>query len=89
VHLSSRIYLGFLIRVTLSHLLPDDTIHFSIRQDLYVRMPADLDQFGREYSDGAVVGRKRSCQAGPYGRNGRRLVDQVNPKTRSGKIKRG
>ena len=23
-----------------------DAIHFSVRQDLYVRMPADLDQFG-------------------------------------------
>jgi hypothetical protein len=31
------------------------TVNFSISQDLYVRMPADLDQFGREYSHGAVI----------------------------------
>jgi hypothetical protein len=32
------------------------TVNFSIGQDLYVGMPADLDQFGREYSHGAVIG---------------------------------
>jgi hypothetical protein len=26
--------------------LPFDAVYFSISQDLYVRMPADLDQFG-------------------------------------------
>jgi hypothetical protein len=34
------------------------TVNFSIGQDLYIGMPADLDQFGREYSDGAVIGGK-------------------------------
>jgi hypothetical protein len=32
------------------------TVNFSIGEDLYVGMPADLDQFGREYSHGAVIG---------------------------------
>ena len=52
-------------------------------------MPADLDQFGREYSDGAVIGRKGLVELGHMATNGRGLVDQVNLKTRSGKIKRG
>jgi hypothetical protein len=51
-------------------------------------MPADLDQFGREYSDGAVIGRKGLVKLGHMATNGRRLVDQVNLKTRSRKIKR-
>jgi len=68
---------------------PDDTIHFSIRQDLYIGMPADLDQFGREYSDGAVIGGKGLVKLGHMAANGRCLVDQVDLKTRRGKIKRG
>jgi hypothetical protein len=65
------------------------TVNFSIRQDLYIGMPADLDQFGREYSDGAVIGGKGLVKLGHMAANGRCLVDQVNLKTRSGKIKRG
>jgi hypothetical protein len=65
------------------------TVNFSIRQDLYIGMPADLDQFGREYSDGAVIGGKGLVKLGHMAANGRRLVDQVNLETRSGKIKRG
>jgi hypothetical protein len=65
------------------------TVNFSIRQDLYIGMPADLDQFGREYSDGAVIGRKGLVKLGHMAANGRRLVDQVDLKTRSGKIERG
>jgi hypothetical protein len=52
-------------------------------------MPADLDQFGREYSDRAVIGRKGLVKLGHMAANGRRLVDQVNLKARSGKIERG
>jgi hypothetical protein len=52
-------------------------------------MPADLDQFGRKDSDGAVIGWKGLVKLGHMAANGRRLVDQINPKTRSGKIKRG
>ena len=59
------------------------TVNFSIGEDLYVGMPADLDQFGREYSDGAVIGRKGLVKLGHMAANGRCLVDQVNLKTRS------
>jgi len=68
---------------------PYDTVNFSIRQDLYIGIPADLDQFGREYSDGAVIGGKGLVKLGHMAANGRCLVDQVNLKTSSGKIKRG
>ena len=68
---------------------PLDTVNFSIGQDLYIGMPADLDQFGREYSDGTVIGGKGLVELGHMAANGRSLVDQVNFKTRSGKIKRG
>jgi hypothetical protein len=66
---------------------PYDTVNFSIRQDLYIGIPADLDQFGREYSDGAVIGGKGLVKLGHMAANGRCLVDQVNLKTSSGKIK--
>jgi hypothetical protein len=64
-------------------------VNFSIGQDLYIGMPADLDQFGRQYSDGAVIGGKGLVKLGHMAANGRCLVDQVNLKTRSGKIERG
>ena len=35
---------------------PFYTVNFSKCQNLYIWMPADLDQFGREYSHGAVIG---------------------------------
>jgi hypothetical protein len=65
------------------------TVNFSIGQDLYIGMPADLDQFGREYSNGAVIGGKGLVKLGHMAANGRCLVDQVNLKTGIGKIKRG
>ena len=37
---------------------PFYTFNFGISQDLYIGMPADLDQFGREYSHRAVIGGK-------------------------------
>jgi hypothetical protein len=52
-------------------------------------MPADLDQLGSEYSDGAVIGGKGLVKLGHVAANGRCLVDQINLKTRCGKIKRG
>ena len=65
------------------------TVNFSIGQDLDVGVPADLDQFGRKYSGGAVIGGKGLVKLGHMAANGRRLVHQINLKTRSGKIKRG
>jgi hypothetical protein len=66
-----------------------DTVYFRIRQDLYVGMPADLDQFGREDSDGTVIGGKGLVELGHMAANGRRFVNQVNLKPRSGKVERG
>jgi len=65
------------------------TVNLSIRQDFDVGMPADLDQFGRKYSYGAVIGGKGLVKLGHVAANGRCLVHQVNLETRSGKIKRG
>jgi len=66
-----------------------NTVNFSIGEDLYVGMPADLDQFGRKYSDGAVIGWKGLVKLSHMAANGRRLVDQVDLKAGIGKIKRG
>ena len=54
---------------------PRDAVNFGVRQDLYVWMPADLDQFGCEYSDGAVVGRKGLVELGHVAADGRSLID--------------
>ncbi len=68
---------------------PCDTVNFGIRQDLYIGMPADLDQFGREYSDGAVVGREGLVKLGHMAANGRRFVDQVDLEARRRKVQTG
>jgi hypothetical protein len=65
------------------------TLNVSIRQDLYIGMPADLDQFGRENSYRAVIGGKGLVELGHVAANGGRLVHQINLETRSGKVKRG
>jgi hypothetical protein len=65
------------------------TVNFSVGQDLYIGIPADLDQFGREYSNGAVIGGKGLVKLGHMATNGRCFVDQVNLKASIGKIKRG
>ena len=65
------------------------TVNFSIGENLYIGMPADLDQLGCEYSHGAVIGRKGLVKLGHMAPNARRLLDQVNLKTSSGKIKGG
>ena len=51
-------------------------------------MPADLDQFRREYSHGAVIGGKGLIELSHMTPNARPSVNQINLKTRSGKIKR-
>jgi len=65
------------------------TVDFSIGKNLYIGMPADLDQLGCEYSHGAVIGRKGLVKLGHVAPDARRFFNQVNPKTGSGKIKRG
>ena len=66
-----------------------DAVNVGIGQDLYVGVPADLDQFGCEYSDGAVIGGKCLVKLGHMAANGRRLVDQVYFEASRGEIKRG
>jgi hypothetical protein len=65
------------------------TIDFSIGENLYIGMPADLDQLGCEYSHGAVIGREGLVKLGHVAPDARCLLDQVDLKARSGKIKRG
>ena len=50
---------------------PFYSVNFSIGQDLYIGMPADLDQFGREYSHGAVIGGIGLVKLGHLAANGR------------------
>ena len=52
-------------------------------------MPADLDQFGCEYSHGAVIGGEGLVELGHMAPDARRFLDQIDLKTRSGEIKRG
>ena len=51
-------------------------------------MPADLDQLGRQYSHGTVIGGKGLVELGHVASDARRFLDQVNLKTGSGKIER-
>ena len=68
---------------------PCYTVNFSVGQNLYIGMPADLDQLGCEYSHGAVIGGKGLVKLGHMAANGRCFVHQVNFKTRSAEIKCG
>src|SRR5208283_2572575 len=61
----------------------------SIGEDLYIWMPADLDQFGRENSHGTVIGGKGLVKLGHMAANARRFLNQVNLEPGRGKIKRG
>ncbi len=65
------------------------TVDFSIGEDLYIGMPADLDQLGCEYSHRAVIGREGLVKLGHMAPDARCLLDQVDLKACSGKIKRG
>lgn len=66
---------------------PFYTVNFSIGQDLYIWIPVDLDQFGVEYSTGAVIGGKGLVQLGHMAPNARRFVYQVNLISCCGQIK--
>ena len=65
------------------------TVNFSIGENLYIGMPADLDQLGCEYSHGAVIGRKGLIKLSHMAPDARCLLDQVHLKTRRSEIKRG
>jgi hypothetical protein len=47
------------------------TVNFGIGQDLDIGMPADLDQFGSEYSHGAVIGGIGLIELGHMAADGR------------------
>jgi hypothetical protein len=66
-----------------------DVIYLSVSQYLYVRMPADLDQFRGEYSHGAVVGRKGLIQLGHMAADTGRPFHQIDLKTCRGEVQRG
>jgi hypothetical protein len=68
---------------------PFYAVNFGISQDLYIGMPADLDQLGCEYSHGAVIGGKGLVKLGHMAPNARRFLNQVHLKTGSGKIEGG
>ena len=68
---------------------PFYALNFSEGVDLYVGMPADLDQLGCEYSHGAVIGWKGLVKLGHVSPNAWRLFDQVYLETGVGKIERG
>ncbi len=63
-------------------------LHFRIGENLNIGMPADLDQFGRKDSDGAVVGGKGLIKLSHLAANGRGLIDQIDLKPRRGQVKR-
>jgi hypothetical protein len=65
------------------------SFNFGIGKNFYIGMPADLDQFRREYSDGAFIGRKGLIQLGHMAADGRRSVNQVNFKTGRSQIQGG
>jgi hypothetical protein len=44
--------------------LPGDALHLGEGQELDVKMPADLDQFGRKDSHGTVIGGEGLVQLG-------------------------
>ena len=51
---------------------------FRIGEQFYVEMPADLDQFGRDDSHGAVIGREGLVQLGHGPADGRRLFHHID-----------
>ncbi len=63
---------GFFIQGDLEvSCFPFCTVNFCIGQNLYIGMPADLDQFGREYSHGAVIRGIGLVKLGHLAANGR------------------
>ena len=46
-------------------------LYISTGDQIYIKMPADLDQFGRENSHGTVIGGEGLVQLGHNSTNGR------------------
>ena len=65
------------------------TINFSVTQDLYIRVPSNLDELRSEYSYRAIISGKSLIKLRHMAADGRCLINQVNLKTRSGEVERG
>jgi hypothetical protein len=57
---------------------PGEFVKFTVGDKLYVQMPADLDQFGRDDSHGTVIGGKGFIQLRHQTANGGRLLQQID-----------
>jgi hypothetical protein len=68
---------------------PFYTFNLGVGEDLYVRVPADLDQLGCEYSHRAVVGRKGLVELGHMATDARRLLNKIDLEARSREVERG
>jgi len=64
-------------------------VDFSIGEDFYIGVPADLDQLWREYSHGALVGWKGLVQLRHMAANAWPFFNQVHLEPGGGEIKRG
>ena len=60
--------------------LPSETVDVGQCQQFDVGVPADLDQFRRDNSHGALIGGEGLVQLGHDPTNGRRCLDQVDIK---------
>jgi hypothetical protein len=67
-------------------LLPGDAFHLGQGEELNVEMPADLDQFRREDSHGAVIGGEGLVQLGHDAADGGRLFDKIDVKAGVGQV---
>jgi hypothetical protein len=67
-------------------LFPFNTLDIGKGDQLYVNVPADLDQFGRDNSHGAVVGGEGLVQLGHNPANGGGPLNQIYVKAGVGQI---
>jgi len=58
--------------------LSGDALHLTEGQKLNIEMPADLDQFGRKDSHGAIIGGKGLVQLRHDATDGRRSLHQID-----------
>ena len=63
-----------------------NTFYLTVCNQVDVDMPADLDQFGRNYSHGTVIGREGLVKPGHKPADGWRRFNQVNIIIRIGEI---
>jgi hypothetical protein len=62
-------------------LVPGNAIYFGQGKQLYVNVPADLDQFGRKNSHGTVIGGKGFIQLRHHPADGAGFFNQIHIKT--------